>query len=696
MRALIRMMLPCLFCAQLSFDCLAQSGIITTYVGPSMPVNGAQATTQSLDNPTSVAPDGVGGFYVFSSDQNKIYHVSADGRLRLAAGSGTPGYSGDGGQAISAQLGRLCGVAADSAGNLYIADAENNRIRKVTPAGVITAIAGNGIRGYSGDGGQATSAQLSGPCAVAVDSEGNLYIADNGNSCIRKVTPDGVVTTVAGKGEKGFSGDGGQAASARLNNPNGAVVDSAGNLYIADTDNNRIRKITPDGVITTVAGNGKKGFSGDGGRAASAQLDRPHSIALSSVGNLYIADTNNHRVRLVTPAGVIFALVGNGEKGFSGDEGKAISAQLRSPFNIAVDSAANAYIADSGNHRIRKVTPAGVITTVAGNGAFGYSSYGGQAISAQVFMPGSVAMDSADNLYIADTGNSRIRKVTPAGVITTVAGNGEKGFSGDDGQAASAQLSDPNGVAVDSAGNLYIADTDNCRIRKVAPDGIITTVAGNGKEGFSGDSGQAASAQLYHPHGVAVDSAGNLYIADTNNHRIRKVTPDGVITTIAGNNAGGYSGDGGQAASARLAEPHDVTVDSAGNLYIADTDNNCIRKVTPDGAITTVAGNGKAGFSGDGGKASSAQLFWPCGIAMDFAGNLYIADNVNNRIRKVTPDGVITTIAGNGEKGFSGDGGRAALAQLDRPHRIAVDSAGKLYIADTNSNRIRKVLPLSQ
>jgi sugar lactone lactonase YvrE len=324
------------------------------------------------------------------------------------------------------------------------------------------------------------------------------------------------------------------------------------------------------------------------------------------------------------------------------------------------------------------------IDTFAGNGTSGYSGDNSPATSAAM-NPGGIAVDSAGNLYIAD--NNRIRKVSN-GVITTVAGNGTYGFSGDNGPATSAQLFNPQGVAVDSAGNLYIADTFNNRIRKVS-NGVITTVAGNGTSGASGDNIPATTAQLNWPYGVAVDSAGNLYIANTYNNRVCKVS-NGIITTVAGTGTHGFSGDNGPATAAQLSWPDGVVVDSAGNLYIADTDNNRIRKVS-NGVITTVAGNGTEGFSGDKGPATAAQLGWPYSVAVDSAGNLYIADTYNNHVRKVS-NGVITTVAGDGTFGFGGDKGPATSAAVS-PAGVALDSAGRLYIADTVNYRIRILRP---
>ena len=333
--------------------------------------------------------------------------------------------------------------------------------------------------------------------------------------------------------------------------------------------------------------------------------------------------------------------------------------------------------------------PTYTISTVAGTGTAGFSGDNGAAASAMIAGAFGIAVDSSGNLYIADQFNNRVRKVSSDGTITTVAGNGTGGFAGDKGSATSAELLTPQGVAVDSSGNIYIADTGNHVVRKVS-GGTITTVAGTNVAGYGGDGAGATGALLTNPSAVAIDAAGNLYIADTSNNAIRKVTKDGTITTIVGTGRADFSGDGGPASAAVLSNPEGVAVDAAGNIYIADTGNRRIRKISViDGTINTVAGTGALAFSGDGGLATKAALANPDGVAVDAAGNIYIADSFNNRVRVVLPNGTITTIAGTRTAGYSGDGGLATNAQLRTPSSIAVGSSGKIYVADNQNNAIR-------
>ena len=345
----------------------------------------------------------------------------------------------------------------------------------------------------------------------------------------------GTITTIAGSGKPGFAGDGGPAVAAQLRSVDEVAVDKQGNVYIADFQNHRVRKVSPGGTITTFAGrDGGGAFPADGSLATSARLDAPHGVAADAQGNVYISDTNNGRVYRVSPGGTITTFAGTGQSSFSGDGGPATSARLYAPVGLAVDGQGNVYIADSYNQRVRKVNASGTITTFAGTGKQGSSGDGGPATSAQLQFPSAVAADAQGNVYIAGTPDNRVRKVSRGGTIATFAGTGRGGFSGDGGPATSARLSRPLGVAADGQGNVYIADTANYRLRKVSRGGTITTFAGTGAGGFSGDGGPATSARLFSPHWVAVDGPGNVYIADTANYRVRKVTMGAALTVSLG------------------------------------------------------------------------------------------------------------------------------------------------------------------
>ena len=672
---------------------LAQQYSISTVAGGAPPATPAAASSISMGQPARVALDAKGNVYFSSS--NCVFKIDSTGTVTLIAGTSRAGFSGDGGPAVNAQLNAPQGLAFDPNGNLYIADSRNNRIRQVI-GGIITTFAGNGTISPGGgpsaygDGGPATSAQLHLPMGVAVDNNFNVYIADTGDNTIREVTTDGNIATIAGDSFPSYQGDGGLAINAELHSPEDVAVDSSGNVYIADTANAYIREVTiSTGDINYIAGDGSIGFSGDGGYATSAGLIAPFALTVDSSGNVYFAENGDNRIREINAKTLdISTAAGNGTPGYSGDGSTASSGQLNSPTGVAVDSAGNLYIADSLNYRIRKVASGGNISTYAGNGTLSYSGDGGAASQAQLNTPQGVAADAAGNFYIADTLNNVVRKVSPNGTISNYAGKGSAGNSGDGSAATSAQLNGPQGLAVDASGNLFIADTLNAKVRKVSTSGVITTVAGSGTAGYGGDGSAAASAQLNLPIGVAVDSSGNLYIADFGNSRVRKVSASGAITTVAGSGSFGYSGDGGPAAKAQLNGPQGVAVDTAGNLYIADTENNLIREVTPGGLIATVAGSGVAGYSGDGGPATSAQVGNPVGLAVDAAGNIFTAD-ASTRVRQIYPNGLIATIAGNGSRGYSGDGGLATQAQLNTPSAIALGSNGNVYVADAANSAVR-------
>jgi len=640
----------------------------------------------------------------------------------VAGGVGGPGA----GTAVSLGSGQnsACGVSYSS-GTLYVADSQV--VRNVsTQTGGLTTPVGTGAAGPLGDGGPAASATLD-TCGTTLDHSGNLVIADWGGSRIRVVAAGtgtfygqamtaGNIYTVAGTGIGGFSGDGHLATSAKLDTPTAVAVDGAGNLVISDSGNGRVRVVAvKTGTyygqamtakhLYTVAGNGTYGYAGDGGAATSAALASPNQTAVDGAGNLVIADSGNNVVRVVAAASGTFY-------------GQAMTA--------------------------------GDIYTVAGNGTFGFAGDGGAATSAELDGPRGVTVDGDGNLVVADRGNNVVRVVAAtsgtfygqamtAGDIYTVAGNGTFGFAGDGGPATSAELAGPDQTAVDGAGNLVIADGANGRVRVVAAGdgtfygqsmsaGDIYTVAGTGTGGFFGDGGAATAAGLNGPRRVTLDGAGNLIITDRANNVVRVVAAAsgtfygqamtaGDIYTVAGNGSFGFAGDGGPATSAELAFPDQAAVDGAGNLVIADSGNNRVRVVAGStgtfygqamtaGDIYTVVGTGQAAYGGDGGLATKAKLDGPQDVAFDGAGNMVIADGVNNRVRVVAAKTAtfygqamtirkIYTVAGNGTFGFSGDGGSATAAELRVPEDVVVDNAGNLVITDSWNNRVRVVAATS-
>jgi cysteine-rich repeat protein len=540
---------------------------------------------------------------------------------------------------------------------------------------------------------------------IATDRDGNVYIADYDNHRIRRLDPDGQMTTIAGTGVDGFSGDGGPALAAQLYRPRDVAVDGLGNVYIADGF--RVRRVDPTGIITTVPGLGSVGavavdgigtlFVAVGNGISKVDTNgtittlatglSPFDIALDAAGNVYVANYSTHRILRVDPTGAVTTVAGT-TSGYSGDDGPATAAQLSYPNGVALDAAGNLYISEWGNDRIRRVAATGIITTLAGTTA-GFAGDGGQAAVAQLAGPEGVAVGADGTVYVADGGNYRLRAIAPTGVITTVAGNGSP-FATADAPATSVSIPYPYAVAADSAGSLYISDVDSSSILRVDPSGVLTTVVGIAGGGFGGDGGDARQALLSAPWGISIDPAGNLLIADSANDRIRRVDTNGIITTIAGNGTRGFGGDGGLATSAALNIPYAVAGDSDGNVYIADSSNHRVRKVDANGIITTFAGTGVDATSGDGGPAISAGLQDPTGIAVDAQGRVYIVDLDSNRVRRVDTDGTISTVAGS-TQGFSGDEGPATSAQLSRPRGITLDEQGVLYIADSLNGRIRRV-----
>ncbi len=874
-----------------SSSVLSPSSVIETVAG-----NGTQGYTgdggpgnqAELYNPSGIAVDAAGDLFIADNENYVVREVHAGtGLITTVAGTGTQGYNGDGIPATSAELYSPSAVAVDAQGDLFIADGE--RVREVSAAtGLITTVAGTGQAGYNGDGILATSAELFNPSSLAVDAAGDLFIADYINQRVREVNAStGLISTVAGTGTAGYNGDGIPATSAELNYAFGIALDAAGDLFIADSQNNLVREVSAStGLISTVAGTGTPGYNGDGIAATTAELSFPMGLAVDGMGNLFIADSNNQRIREVT-GGVMSTVAGTGAPGYNGDGIPAGLANLGyNVSGVAVDPAGDLFINDQGNDRVREVPsgatvvtvtatavtptvaavdaggtydgnpfpasatatgaggssvngtfaftyyvgtiasgtgsstapinagtytvvadftstdpaytnaqsqpvtftispaatvatliasassetygqpetltatvtslpgipddgtvtfldgattlgtaavnngvamltttlpvglnvltaaydgdggnfasssstfgPSSIIQTVAGTGAAGYSGDGGPAASAGLAAPDAVVVDAAGDLFIADTLNNVVREVNATThLITTVAGTGAAGYNGDGIAATSAELSSPTDIAVDAAGDLFIADYGNNRVREVnAATGLISTVAGTGSAGYNGDGIAATSAELFWPTSVAVDAAGNLFITDYGNNRVREVNAaTGLISTVAGTGSAGYNGDGIAATSAELNEPDDVALDAAGDLFIAEFGNNRVREVNAaTGMISTVAGTSDSGYNGDGIAATSADLSEPEGVAVDAAGDLFIADYGNNRIRVVSAaTGLISTLTGTTTKGYNGDGIPAASAELSGAEDLDVDAAGDVFIADTGNNRIREV-----
>ncbi len=586
------------------------SGVINNYAGTgSAGFSGDNnpATSAQLNNPTALYVDSAGNLYISDSDNCVIRKVDRTASHIITTIAGTPqtcGYAGDTKAATSALLNLPGRVVMDSLGQIYIADTDNNRVRLVDVSGNINTVAGTGVPGFSGDGNSALSAELSFPKAVALDLSGNLLIVDTGNHAIRQVS-GGNISTIAGLGgSAGFTGDGKVATSATLSHPQDVAFDSLGNLLIADSSNGRIRSVNKTTqVISTVAG----GATISPGTATALPIGPPSGLAHDSAGNVYVASPGGFVMKLDTSGNLtIVAGQPNISEGFSGDKNLATSAMLEFSLGIAVDDLGDLYLADQNNNRIRLVNPSGLITTIAGSGLpgpenGGFGGDGGAATSAQLNRPDGVAVDGQGNVYIADTHNDRVREIycannaipcTPptgfsAGDINTIAGTGIQGYNGDNQAATAAQLNRPSGVALDGGGNLYIYDSKNQRIRKVdtGTPPMITTVAGTGASGYNGDGMAATSANMSlfnGASGIAVDSAGNLYISDFGNFRVRKVDAStGMISTIVDNTGtAGFSGDANPAAAATINGVLALDVDASGNLNLADTFNYRVRQVT--------------------------------------------------------------------------------------------------------------------
>ena len=631
-----------------------------------------------------IATDPRGNIYISHRSQNRIRKLSPNGTITTIAGNGIAGFSGDGVPALKSSLNFPAGLAFDK-GNLYVADRNNHRIRKIDSKGIISTVAGTGIPECCNDNGLAVEAHLHFPSDIDVDTEGNLYISDRSNNRIRKVNPDGIITTIAGLGKPGYGGDFGPADQALLKYPFGVSHDNKGNFYIADRGNNRVRKIDQRGIITTIAGDGTHSFGGDYGPANQSSLAFPTDVIVDSLGMVYIADRNNNRVRKIDRLGVITTLMGLSQTEFNGDNEISAETTLHLPFALALNGEDRLLVVDRNHFRVREVRlQSSQVETIAGNGTFLFRGDGGPGGGATLDAPSGIAVDSKGNVLFADRLHQRIRRVGSNGILETVIGNGKQGNEGNGRPGIEATLHLPEVLVIDREDNIYLTQrTGNAWIiRKSNAEGIITHFAGNGRQGNTGDGGPAIEASFHTISDIAADGSGNIFIADSINRNIRKVDKNGVISTIAEANLEGLGTE---------VHPNGIVVDKAGSIFFSDSGSSKVYKIDTNGAITLIAGTGDFGDHGDGGLALEAGLRSPGGLAIGPEGFLYIAEQTTHRIRRVDSSGIITRYVGTGKFGYSGDGGPAIEANIKTPFRMDFDREGNLYFSDRDNNRIRKV-----
>jgi sugar lactone lactonase YvrE len=592
------------------------------------------------------------------------------------AGHGGPGMADGVGNA--AGFNNPLGAAVDSSGNIYVADTGNHTIRKITPAGACNTLAG--LAGVAGSAdGTNSGALFNRPSGIAVDNAGTVYVADTGNHTIRKITPAGVVTTLAGT--PGTNGTG----AGQFNFPQGLAVDSLGNIYVADTWNHAIKMVTSGGGVSAFAG--QAGLSGtNDATGTSARFNQPRGVAVDGAGKIYVADSGNHIIRTITPGGAVSTLAGLPLSPGSSD-GLGSIARFYQPTGIGVDAGGNIYVADFWNQTIRRVTSGGLVATIAGS-ATNSGSADGINGSAHFWGPAGMAVRSNSVLYVADSSNGTIRKMAASGVnwiVSTLAGYASAGTA--DGTQAAAQFYWPAALAVDGQGNTFVADARNHVIRKVTAAGAVSTFAG--LVGVAGSmDGTGVGARFNQPQGIDVDASGLLYVADTGNHTIRTITAGGVVTTLAGS-AGNVGPLDGSGTSALFNNPQAIAVDdSSGFIYVADTWSHTIRKVTSGGSVSTLAG--QAGFAGGSdGTNGKARFYYPAGITAS-GGNIYVADGFNHTVRKITAAGVVTTIAGMPGAWGTADGTNSD-ARFFQPQGIAVDGAGTIFVMDAGNQTVRRI-----
>ena len=594
-------------------------------------------------------------------------------------------------------------ISADGAGNLYVLGGSPIQVLKIGPDGIVRRIGGGGTLAPA-TGLRATDVSILGAANqhLAADKAGNVYVSDRFRHQVYRFGADGLVTMIAGTGTRGFSGDGGPGPAAELNTPSDVAVDDAGNLYIADSLNRRVRRVAPDGTIQTVAGNGESVKSGDGGPATAAGLGGTWPLAVSSDGHLYFYDVTNPNSRLASirrvnlTSGVIETFAGGvnpfGLGSTCKNDGVAPTAACFEELNgLAAGPDGALYFGERRLNglttRIRKVS-GGTVSTVAGGNQHGISGDGGPAQAAFFSDVRALCSDLAGSLWLLD--HLVVRKIS-GGRIETVAGAHSGPAIGEGGPLASSQLREIVAVTRDAQGNFCFADQHTHSVYRTAPDlSNLTRVAGTGFPGNGGDNGAAASSPLWDPIDVEADQAGNIYIADTSNGRVRKVTPNGQMTAVAGSDHPEPFFSEGMPARRADVWPVNLRLRNSGDLYIFTMDNQILR-LAPGGTLHRYAGNGTYGYGGDGGPAVQAQFRNPFGIDFDVEGNGYVADLNNHRIRRIAANGTVTTVAGTGESGYSGEGGPATAAKLLRPSDVRVDAAGNILFFDAGNHRVRRI-----
>jgi sugar lactone lactonase YvrE len=664
------------------FYSLTQAQIIT-------PVAGRGLTNKDFSIATELYPGGItfdndDNAYITDTYHHVIYRV--DGKtnvIKVIAGTGTEGYSGDGGPAIHAMVNSPGEIVMDSKGNLIFADTKNNVVRMITSSGYISTIAGNGMDIFLDNSTLATKVALSAVGSLAVDKNDNIYLA--GNYRVLKINLEtGMIASVAGNGQAGFAGDNGLAIEAVLNAVAGIGCAPNGDLYIADRFNYRLRKISAStGIITTVAGNGTNNMPGaEGVPATSTQLE-PSAVSIDAQGTIYVTEASSNRVRKIDNNNIISTVSGKGYAEYSGDFDLAQNAGLYFPDVVAFDNKGDIYITESMH--VRKITKStNIIETFAGQViSYLYTGNGNIATAASLFSPSGLAISEEGDIYISESDRGQIRKIdASSNLISTI-------LSG---------IFSPTQLIFGNQNELFFAEEGNHTIKKLdLGTGEVSVFAGNPSTSgsFGGDEGLAISANFWNPRGMAFDNDGNLIICDLGNHIVRQVDKTtGIVTTIAGTAMnGGYTGDDGPATSAKLNVPRGVAIDMNGDIYISDSENHVIRKIANDtGIITTFAGSGEAGYSGDGGLATSAKMVFPEQLAIDNESNiLYCVEYGNHVIRKIDLNTkIITTFAGTGLGGYSGDFGPATTATFYLPRGIVLDKDGNVYISDENGT-VRKV-----